>query len=158
MQKDGCFKKYYEFNNKQYVLSEPPPPDLIIWKNKGKFTFIRLIISWIITLAICGGSYVLFGYIQHQQNQYLSTYNFNIDCNLLYAQSVLTTFSTSLNQTDKNYLTCFCMNNLFSFDYSQCTDFRKTYVTYLAIPVIISFLLVIYNVFVSSFFKILSRL
>jgi hypothetical protein len=84
MQKDGCFKKYYEFNNREYVLSEPPPPDLIIWKNKGKWTFIRLIISWIITLAICAGSYILFAYIQYQQNQYLSTYNFNVDCSVLY--------------------------------------------------------------------------
>lgn len=61
---DGCFSKYYKFNNKEYFLSEPPAPDLIIWKNKGKFTFIRLIISWIITLAICFCSYMLFGYIQ----------------------------------------------------------------------------------------------
>lgn len=154
-QRDGCFKKYYEFNGKEYTLSEPPPPDLIIWKNKGRWTLARVIVSWVITLAICLGSYVLFGYIQYQQNIFLSTYNFKIDCNVLYTSSQLSTYNPISG--DNNYLTCFCMQNILTLDYTQCNDFRKTYITYLAIPVVISVLLVIYNVIVSSFFKILSK-
>jgi uncharacterized membrane protein len=156
MQRDGCFKKYYEFGGKEYVLSEPPPPDLIIWKNKGRLTFLRLLASWVITLAICAGSYVLFGYIQYQQNNYLSAYNFNIDCAVLYSAAQLATYTPIPG--DSNYLTCYCKNNLFSFDNAVCSDFQKTYIAYLAIPVIISVLLVVYNVLVSSFFKLLSTL
>jgi hypothetical protein len=106
-QKDGCFSRYYQFGDKEYVLSEPPSPDLIIWKNKGRWTFLRVIISWILTLAICMGSYMLFGFIQYEQTSYLSTYNFNINCNVLYNSSQLASYLPIAG--DSNYLTCYCM-------------------------------------------------
>lgn len=128
---------------------------MIIWKNKGKWTFIRLVISWIMTLAICFGSYMLFGYIQYKQNQFLSNYNFSINCDVLYTSSQMTTYSPIAG--DSNYLSCFCKTNLWNFSYDQCSDWRSTYFTYLAIPIIISLFLVIYNVVVSTFFRMLSK-
>lgn len=155
MQKEGCCSNYYQINDKQYKLSQPPAPDLIIWKNKGKWTFFRSIISWIITLAICFGSYILFGYIQQKQNDYLSAYNFNINCDVLYNSLQMSVYTPIAG--DDNYLSCFCKTNLWNFSYDQCKDWRTTYFTYLAIPIVISMLLVMYNVIVSSFFKILSK-
>lgn len=69
-------------------MSEPPAPDMIIWSNKGKWTFVRVFISWMITFLICFGSYMLFGFLQYQQNQFLSQYNFNIDCEVLFPPTV----------------------------------------------------------------------
>lgn len=45
---------------------------MLQWHNKGKYTCLRLLISWLITLIIVGGSYILFGFIQYQQNVILS--------------------------------------------------------------------------------------
>ena len=74
-------------------MSEPPAPDMIIWANKGKWTFIRVFISRMITLLICFGSYMLFGYLQYQQNYYLSQYNFNIDCDVLFVPANFNTYN-----------------------------------------------------------------
>ncbi len=114
-----------------------------------------MIISWILTLCICFGSYMLFGYIQQKQNDYLSGYNFSINCDVLYTSAQMTNYVPIAG--DDTYLSCFCKTNLFNFSYEQCKDWRTTYFTYLAIPAIISLFLVIYNVVVSSFFKILSK-
>lgn len=102
------------------------------------------------------GSYMLFGYIQYEQNRFLSTYNFNINCNVLYSSGQLDVYTP--NDSDSNYLTCYCMNHLFSVGSNpQCSEFQKSYFTYLAIPVIISLFLVFYNVAVSAFFKKLTK-
>jgi len=37
---------------------------MLQWTNKPKWTFLRITISWILTLAIVIGSYLLFGYVQ----------------------------------------------------------------------------------------------
>lgn len=98
---------------------------------------------------------MLFGYIQSKQIEYLSNYNFSINCDVLYTSAQLATYNPPAG--DNNYLSCFCKTNLFNFSYSQCNDWRTTYFTYLAIPIIISFFLVVYNVIVSAFFKALSK-
>jgi hypothetical protein len=43
-----------------------------------------MILSWIVTLLIVGGSFILFGLIQYEQNKLLSEYEFDIDCALFY--------------------------------------------------------------------------
>jgi hypothetical protein len=97
---------------------------------------------------------MLFGYAQYKQNLYLSNYNFSINCDVLYTTAEMTVYNPA---GDNNYLSCFCKSNLLNFSYTQCDDWRKTYFTYLAIPIIISLFLVIYNVVVSVFFKLLSK-
>lgn len=109
-----------------------------------------------ITLIICFGSYVLFGFLQAQQNSLLSQYNFNIDCNVLFQTSQLTVFNTTLNTNDTNYFSCYCKQNLFNFDNTDsatCGSWKVQYITYLSIPIVISLLLVVYNVIVSFIFK-----
>jgi hypothetical protein len=96
----------------------------------------------------------LFGYLQYLQNTFLSDYNFNINCSILYTSNQLLIYNPIAG--DSNYLTCFCLENLLSFN-SQCTEFQKKYFTYLSIPLIISVSLVIYNVLVSAFFKVITR-
>lgn len=121
---------------------------------------LRLIISWLLTLTICFGSFVLFGFIQAKQNSLLSEYNFNINCNVLFQSADLTIFNTTLSASNSNYFSCFCQKNLFNFNVqnsSSCDNFRIQYVTYLAIPIIISLFLVIYNVIVSFIFKLLTK-
>ena len=71
------------------------------------------------------------------------------------------TFSANLTATDSNYFNCFCQTNLFNFnnpDYSRCSDWRVQYATYLAIPIVVSLLLVIYNVAVKYLFKFFTYL
>lgn len=62
---------------------------------------------WIITIAICFGSYVLFGFIQYRQTQLLSTYNYNIDCAVLFPNTSFIIFNATL-ATSSNYQTCYC--------------------------------------------------
>ena len=112
-------------------------------------------ISWLLTLAICFGSYMLFGYLQYKQNDYLSTYNFNINCDILYPSQTFTTYSPPAG--DSNYLTCYCKANIIDFSLSQCSEWRKSYFTFLAIPIIISLFLVVLNVAVTNIFRLLSK-
>ena len=84
LQTEGCFSNYLLFQGKEYKLSEPPAPDLILWQNKGKNVYLRAFLSWALTLLICMASYVLFGFIQYKQNKLLSEYNFDIDCEVLF--------------------------------------------------------------------------
>lgn len=155
-QENGCFSKYFEFGNREYKLSQAPAPDTIKWENKGKRTYIRVTISWLLSLFICFASYLLFGFIQYQQNSLINSYSFNINCGILYNSTSLVSFDETLNQQSSNYMTCFCEANLFNFNnpsYYVCSNWRVQYAIYLAIPIIISVLLVIYNVLVSSIFR-----
>ena len=44
-----------------------PIADMIIWENKKKFTCLRVIFAWVITLAICLGSYLLVAFATFQK-------------------------------------------------------------------------------------------
>ena len=92
MQNDGCFSNYLLIHGREYRISEPPAPDLILWQNKGKNMCLRTTLSWLITLLICFASYVLFGFIQYEQNKLLSDYNFDIDCEVLFPNTPFVTF------------------------------------------------------------------
>jgi hypothetical protein len=142
-------------------VDTPPAPDLINWKNKGKRVVPRVVVSWLITLGVCFGSYLLFAYIQLEQDKMLSTYNFESNCGVLFQPAELSTFSLSLDASSSDYFSCFCQTNLFNFDspdYDRCHNWRVQYATYLAIPVVISLLLVVYNVVVKYLFKLLTYL
>lgn len=67
LKKEGCCKNVIKVDGKEYRIEEPPAPDLIQWKNKGRAVWPRLIISWTLTLGVCFASYVLFAYLQLQQ-------------------------------------------------------------------------------------------
>lgn len=114
LQEDSCFNRYLLVRGKAYEVSEPPAPDLIIWKNKGKNQVCRSIVSWFATLLICFGSYVLFGFLQLEQNSLLSDYNFNLNCEVLYPSQNWSAFDDSLG-SDPSYFSCFCIENLFNF-------------------------------------------
>lgn len=158
-QENGCFSRYFRFGGREYILSEPPQPDLVLWGNKGKWRSVRVVLSWIATLIICMGSYLLFGFIQFKENELLSSYNYNVNCALLFPTDQFLAYDPALASTP-NYLTCFCQANLLNFshpDYSQCSQWKVEYAIYVAIPIVISLLLVVYNVAVSSLFRKLSE-
>ena len=133
---------------------------MIQWKNRRSWTKVRVIISWLITFSLCMCSYMLFGYIQYKQSQLFSTYNYGIDCNVLFTSSQLSTFTNSLSN-DFNYQTCICKNQSLLSSANQnnsyCTNWQKQYVFYLAVPLIISLGIVVYNVFISYIFKLLTK-
>lgn len=106
LQRFRCFSKKLKIKNKTYEVKEPPAPDLILWKNKGKNLVARSLISWLVTLVICFGSYALFGFIQMEQNKLLADYHFDINCNVLYQASELAVYNASIS--DPNYFSCFC--------------------------------------------------
>jgi hypothetical protein len=58
--------------------------DMIIWENKNKFTCVRVIISWVITLGFFVGSYLLIAFATFKKEQLLSNNQFNVGCSLLY--------------------------------------------------------------------------
>ena len=145
---------------KSYSFEEAPNPDMLQWPNKTKWTFCRVIISWLFTLVIVAGSYVLFGFIQWQQTRLLSAYNFKIDCGLFYpVKSDITTFSSTLYSLNNvQYTHCYCSTNYLSFNINDqvsghCSVWWRSYLLYLAIPILISLGLVMYNLFVSVIFK-----
>ena len=132
-----------------------------MWKNKGKKILPRVCLSWFLTLLVIFGSYMLFAFIQLEQDNLLSQYNFDLNCNVLFDSTQLATFNTLLDSTDTNYFNCFCQTHLFNFDnpdYNRCSDWRIQYATYLAIPIVVSLLLVIYNVAVKYLFKLFTYL
>lgn len=148
-------------NNRVYYLKEPPIPDMIQWENRSSWTFLRNIISWLLTILICVGSYLLFGFIQLKQNQLFSQYNYGIDCNVLYTSSQLSTFNTNLGASSSSYLTCICKTSsvfdLTSNNNSYCSTWRSQYILYLTIPLLISLGIVVYNIIVSYIFKAFSK-
>ena len=65
-QEECCSKKFI-VGNRKHNLREPPFPDLVIWKNKDRHTYIRVFISYLITLIIVLGSYLLIGVIEFEK-------------------------------------------------------------------------------------------
>lgn len=133
---------------------------MLQWHNKTKWTFIRVIFSWIFTLAIVVASYILFGWIQWEQKQLLSKYNFKINCSLFYNTNLqLSSWIDSLySASPAQYTHCYCSNNYFALNVSDevlthCQSWWKNYLLYLLIPLIISVGLVVYNLIVSIIFK-----
>ncbi len=101
--------------NKIYTIEAAPIPDMILWENKYAWTKLRVFISWIFTIIICVGSYLLFGFIQYKQSQLFTEYNYGIDCNVLYTSAQLQIVDSSL-LSQANYVTCICKNQgLLSF-------------------------------------------
>ena len=133
---------------------------MIEYENRNSWTKLRVLFSWLITLLICAGSYIFFGWLQYQQSVITSTYNYNIDCNVLFSSSQLTTIDNSL-LTDKNYQTCICrsesLSNLQTNSKSYCLEWQKQYVIYITVPLIISMGIVLFNIFVSKIFKTITK-
>jgi hypothetical protein len=75
--KTGCFGNYLKIYKRKYYISEPPIADMILWQNKNKVTLIRVLISWLFTIAICFGSYLLVGYTSYKQQEKLQDYSNN---------------------------------------------------------------------------------
>jgi hypothetical protein len=69
---------------------------MIIWENKYTLTKVRVFFSWLMTLLISIGSYLLFGYIQYEQSQMLAKFHYDIDCNVLYTSAQLSTVNQLL--------------------------------------------------------------
>ena len=63
------FSKYLIVDEKRHKICEPPVADMILWENKYKWTWLRVIFVWIITLAICFCSYLLVGLAQFQEGK-----------------------------------------------------------------------------------------
>ena len=61
---------------REYLLKNPPVPDMINWENRYKWTKIRTVISWLIVLMIVAGCYLLLGFIQYKQSQLNTDYNY----------------------------------------------------------------------------------
>ncbi len=116
-----CNRYLVSKNGKLYSLEDAPIPDMLQWPNKTKWTCMRVLLSWIITLAIVFASYILFGYIQWEQKRLLSEYNFKVDCQLFYPNTTsLTTFNTILyNNSPAQYTQCYCSTNYFSLNVSN---------------------------------------
>jgi hypothetical protein len=92
-----CSGKSIQIGKKFYEIQSAPLPDMIIWENKYTWTKLRVFFSWIMTLLISIGSYLLFGYIQYEQSQLLTKYNYDIDCNVLYTSAQLSTVNQLLS-------------------------------------------------------------
>lgn len=116
---------------------------------------------WILTVAICFGCYVFFGFIQYRQSQLLSTYNYNIDCKVLYPSVNFTTYNATLAAQSQNYLTCYCdgksLFDVVSSQASSCTTWQKQFILYKTIPLIISEGIVMINIIVSFVFVYLTK-
>ena len=69
--KKGIFKDTISVGSKKYTISEPPLPEVIQWKNYHKYTGLRVLFVWIITLIICFGSYILVGLAIYGRDQLL---------------------------------------------------------------------------------------
>lgn len=160
MQQKACCSNKLMVEGRQYQLKEPPLPDMILWENRNKWTKTRTFFSWILTILLCLCSYMLFGFIQFRQSQLLSTYNYNIDCNVLFTSAQLTALNSTLS-SDVNYQTCICkdksLTSLATDSASFCNTWQKQYILYLIIPLLISMGIVIYNVAISYVFKILTK-
>jgi hypothetical protein len=133
---------------------------MIMWENRRCWTKLRVAISWLITLLICLGSFMLFGYLQYRQNELFKNYNYGIDCNVLFTSAQLATLDSTLSG-NADYTTCICKSqgllSLASGDSSYCTSWQKEYITYMAVPLCISLGIVLYNVCISYFYRAMTR-
>ena len=143
-------------------MSEPPVPDMINWENRYKNTFIRSFISWLLVIVLCLACYLLFGYLQYRQTELNSNYSYKIDCKVLFPS--VTSFAAYdpvlFASGGNNYLTCYCqgqsLTNIIGSQESYCSTWQKEYITYQAIPLLLSLIIVIVNVIVGQIFRILS--
>lgn len=156
IQESCCSNNEIRVGNNIYNIQAAPIPDMILWENKYSWTKLRVFISWIITIVICVGSYLLFGFIQYKQRQLFTDYNYGIDCDVLFTSTQLQVVDSSL-LSQPNYVTCICKNEgLLSFssqNSSYCSTWSTQYKLYLIVPLLISLGIVIYNVIVSYIFK-----
>lgn len=67
---------------------------MIIWENKYKWTCLRVLFIWLITLLICFGSYLLVGLAEYRKLELEKQHNFNVDCDLLFTNSLYDSYST----------------------------------------------------------------
>ena len=160
----NCFGPFVRAPNRKFYLSEPPIADMIIWENKTKFTCLRVIFAWIITLAICLGSYLLVAFATFQKQVLLKNNKFNVGCDLFYTSQQLVNFQQTLSDANKQtYLHCYCDNNYFSLNYkdanmrSTCSQWFSDFFIYSAIPILISFGIIVYNIVVDRIFRFLSK-
>lgn len=99
---------------------------------------------------------MLFGYLQYRQNQLFNSYNYGIDCNVLFTSSQLSTIDTTLSG-NADYTTCICKSqsllSLATSDSSYCTQWQQEYIVYMAVPLCISLGIVLYNVCISYLYR-----
>lgn len=67
MARSGCFGPYIKVKDRKFYVGEPPVADMIIWENKSKFTCLRVIISWVMTLGFFVGSYLLIAFATYNK-------------------------------------------------------------------------------------------
>ena len=112
---------------------------------------MRVCISWMLTVVVCFGSYLLFGYIQYRQQKAFSTFNYGIDCTILFNTTQLTLIDNSL-LTNNNYITCICksqqLNDLVTSKNEYCTEWNRERVLNIFVPLLISLGIVLYNVII----------
>lgn len=80
---------------------------MINWENRYKWTKLRSIFSWLLMILIILGSYLFFGWIQYRQSILSSTYNYKIDCAVLFPGISFAIYD-SAKANDNNYVTCYC--------------------------------------------------
>ena len=118
-------------------------------------------ISWLLMLIICLCCYLFFGWLQYRQAQINNKYNYKIDCAVLFPGVSFTTYDSALaTSSPVDYLTCYCkdlsLTNLVNSSNSYCTSWQRDYITYQAIPMLISLVIVLVNVVVGRIFRILT--
>ena len=57
---------------------------MILWENKDKWTCLRVLFIWIITLGIIFSSYLLVGVAQAEKDKIGSNNSFGVDCEILF--------------------------------------------------------------------------
>jgi hypothetical protein len=142
---------------------------MVIWENKSKYTTIRVIIAWIITILICVGSYMLVAFATFKKEESLKNNNFNVGCSMLYNSTQLETWQDSLynsnaiSSSQGIYLNCYCDFNYFKLNYidanmrSTCSTWFSQYFVYNAIPILISLGIVFYNMIIDRIFRFLTK-
>ena len=90
----------------------------------------------------------------------MSTYNYNIDCSVLYPSVNFGTYDATLAGQSSNYLTCYCNSqslfNVISSKSDYCKTWQKQYILYKAIPLLISLGIVVFNVIVAEMYRYLT--
>lgn len=158
LSRNKCMSKFLVVQGRKYEISEPPVADMIIWENMHKWTWLRVIIAWIITFGICFCSYLLVGIAQFQKEKIFSNKNFGQDCSVTYSNSELANWNTVL-EVNSDYYNCYCEYHRYDLSIMRgdCYNWAVGYTTYLAIPFLISLGIVLYNLIISRFFRLLSK-
>ena len=88
--------------------------------------------------------------------------DYTVDCAVLFTTAQLSDWNNSLSSL-KGYLHCYCYKQYFedlniSNDvFTRCETWHTDYLLYLGIPVLISLGIVLYNVIISRFFKLMTK-